>query len=74
MRFYFINVTEKYGDSFSEYFTSKKKAQKARGKYKRDDDFFVTRTIFYTDIKPTKIEILRALNSIGRGLPIEGSK
>jgi hypothetical protein len=74
MRFYFINVTERYGDSFDEYFTSKKMAKKKMFKYKRDDDYDVHRTIFYTDIKPTKIGILRALNSYGAGLPIEGGK
>jgi hypothetical protein len=74
MRFYFINVTERYGNSFDEYFTSKKKAQKAISKYKRNDDVEVHRTIFYRDIKPTKIGILRALNSYGGGLPIEGGK
>ena len=40
----------------------------------RDDDYVVHRTIFYRDIKPTKIGILRALNSYGAGLPIEGGK
>ena len=38
------------GYSFDEYFTSKKKAQKAISKYKKNDDVEVHRTIFYRDI------------------------
>tara|TARA_X000001388_G_C2228843_1_gene122299 strand:- start:2206 stop:2430 length:225 start_codon:yes stop_codon:yes gene_type:complete len=74
MRFYFINVTTMMGDSFDKYYTSKKKAQKARGKYRRSNDYDVCENIFYRDIEPTKIGILRVLNTYGGGTPIEGDK
>lgn len=74
MKAYFIIVNNRWGgDDWYEYYSSIKKAQKARAMHRRDEDIDVHSTIFKTTWEPTKKGFIARLNNSDAGLPVEGA-
>jgi|TARA_R100000482_G_scaffold20145_1_gene5827 hypothetical protein len=74
MRAYFIIVTDRLGgDDWHEYYSSIRKAQKARAVHRRNEEVDVHPTIFKTTWKPTKKGFIARLNNSDAGLPVEGA-
>ena len=74
MKAYFIIVNDRLsGDEWSEYYSSIRKAQKARAMHRRDEDIDVHSTIFKTTWEPTKKGFIVRLNNPGAGLAVEGA-
>ena len=71
MKAYFIIVNND-DDEWQEYYSSIKKAQKARAMHRRNKDIDVHSTIFKTTWKPTKKGVIALLNNSG-GVPVEGA-
>ena len=72
MKAYFIIVTDFEGDKYREFYSSIKKAQKARANHRRGS-FTVHPTIFKTTWEPTKKGFIARLNNPIYGLPVEGA-
>ena len=74
MKAYFIIVTDRLsGDEWDEYYSSIRKAQKARAVHRRNEEVDVHPKIFKTTWEPTKEGFIAQLNNPGAGLPVEGA-
>jgi len=75
MKLYFIIVNNGFEDDSYEYHSSIAKAKKSRARlnkmFKIDNAGGRVSIIFKTDITPTKKGIIRFLNHLGAGTPIE---
>ena len=74
MKAYYIIVTDRWGgDQRHEYYSSIRKAQKARAVHRRNEEVDVHPTIFKTTWEPTKKGFIARLNNPEAGLPVKGA-